>query len=98
MSTSQAITRVLSTRKYVDVLGIRMSYLDTVQHNDKAVVFLHGNPTQAYLWRGIIPYVQDQARCLAPDLVGMGHSEKLQDPTRYLFICESMFVIDDKRV
>jgi N-acyl-D-amino-acid deacylase len=33
------------------------------------IVFLHGNPTSSYLWRNIIPYVSDHARCFAPDLI-----------------------------
>jgi len=37
-------------------------------------IFLHGNPTSPYLWRNIIPYVAPLARCLAPDLIGMGES------------------------
>ena len=40
------------------------------------IVFLHGNPTSSYLWRNIIPYLSDHARCLAPDLIGMGRSGK----------------------
>jgi len=51
-----------------------MSYVD-VGRGDP-IVFLHGNPTSSYLWRNIIPYVSDYARCLAPDLVGMGQSGK----------------------
>lgn len=43
------------------------------------VVFLHGNPTSSYLWRKVMPEVARHARCLAPDLVGMGESEKLPD-------------------
>ena len=34
------------------------------------VIFLHGNPTQAYLWRNVIPHVKPFARCIAPDLIG----------------------------
>lgn len=41
------------------------------------IVFLHGNPTSSYLWRNIMPHLQGQGRCLAPDLVGMGDSDKL---------------------
>lgn len=40
----------------------------------RTVVFLHGNPTSSYLWRNVIPVVEPVARCLAPDLVGMGES------------------------
>ena len=43
------------------------------------VVFLHGNPTSSYLWRNIIPHVATKARCIAPDLIGQGDSDKLDD-------------------
>jgi haloalkane dehalogenase len=43
---------------------------------DVPVVFLHGNPTSSHLWRKVIPHVADRARCLAPDLIGMGESGK----------------------
>ena len=45
----------------------------------EAVVFLHGNPTSSYLWRDVIPYVRERGRCIAPDLIGMGDSDKLDD-------------------
>ena len=54
------------------------------------VVFLHGNPASSYLWRNVIPYVSPVARCVAPDLIGMGHSDKpdidyrFADHARYL--------------
>ncbi len=44
------------------------------------IVFLHGNPTSSYLWRNVIPHVQHLGRCIAPDLIGMGGSDKLPDP------------------
>lgn len=43
------------------------------------VVFLHGNPTSSYLWRNVIPHLADRYRCIAPDLIGMGDSDKLPD-------------------
>jgi len=51
------------------------------------IVFLHGNPTSSYLWRNILPHVQHLGRCIAPDLIGMGDSDKLPDsgPGRYSF-------------
>ena len=57
----------------VDVLGSTMYYED---HGDgNPVVLLHGNPTSSYLWRHVIPELTGQARCLAPDLLGMGARE-----------------------
>lgn len=52
------------------------------------VVFLHGNPTSSYLWRNVIPHLSNQARCIAPDLVGQGDSDKLDDPDKasYRFV------------
>ena len=43
------------------------------------IVFLHGNPTSSFLWRNILPYAADHGRCIAPDLIGMGDSDKLPD-------------------
>lgn len=60
-------------RATVDVLGTTMEYVDTGGDGDP-VVLLHGNPTSSYLWRNVIPHLTGSARCLAPDLVGMGRS------------------------
>jgi len=59
-------------RKRVDIDGTWFSYADT--GSGDPVVFLHGNPTSSYLWRNIIPHVAPLARCIAPDLIGMGAS------------------------
>jgi haloalkane dehalogenase len=61
-------------RRRVRVLDSEMAYVD-VGRGDP-VVFLHGNPTSSYLWRNVIPHVSPRARCLAPDLIGMGASGK----------------------
>jgi haloalkane dehalogenase len=61
-------------RRRVPVLDSEMAYVDTGQ--GRPVVFLHGNPTYSYLWRNVIPQVEPLARCLAPDLIGMGDSGK----------------------
>jgi len=76
-------------RRRIPVLDSDMAYIDTGE--GEPVVFLHGNPTSSYLWRNIIPHLEGQRRCLAPDLVGMGSSGKLPrasyrfvDHVRYL--------------
>jgi len=61
-------------RRRVAVLDAQMAYIDTGL--GAPVVFLHGNPTYSYLWRRVIPSIEKQARCLAPDLIGMGSSGK----------------------
>lgn len=74
------------SKKSAQVLGKRMSYVEV--GTGDPIVFLHGNPTSSYLWRNVIPHLEGQGRCLAPDLIGMGDSEKLSDsgPTSYRFV------------
>lgn len=60
--------------KSMIINGSKMSYIDEGQGDP--IVFLHGNPTSSYLWRNIIPYLADKGRCIAPDLIGMGRSDK----------------------
>lgn len=66
-------------KKKVRVLGSEMAYVDVGQKTSAVVVFLHGNPTSSYLWRNIIPYAAGKTRCIAPDLIGLGDSDKVQD-------------------
>ena len=61
-------------KKRMDVLGHQMAYTEI--GTGRPVVFLHGNPASSYLWRNIIPYVTDTHRAIAPDLMGMGDSDK----------------------
>ena len=81
-------------RHRADVGGVEMSYVDTGAPDtasDGAVVFLHGNPTSSYLWRNIIPHVSPLARCLAPDLMGMGESDATPDGS-YRFADHSRYL------
>ena len=64
-------------RRHAAVLDTEIAYVDTGAGDP--VVFLHGNPTSSYLWRNVIPEVEPHARCLAPDLVGMGDSGPAPD-------------------
>jgi haloalkane dehalogenase len=51
------------------------------------ILFLHGNPTSSYLWRDVVPSLRSIGRVVAPDLIGMGDSDKLPDvgPSTYSF-------------
>jgi haloalkane dehalogenase len=76
-------------RRRARALDTEIAYVDTGRGDP--VVFLHGNPTSSYLWRNVIPLVEPEGRCLAPDLVGMGDSGKapagsyrFADHARYL--------------
>src|SRR3954454_3315448 len=79
-------------RSRVRVKDAEMAYVDVGQGSP--IVFLHGNPTSSYLWRNVIPHVQGLGRCLAPDLIGMGESDKLPDPGRgtYSFATHARFL------
>ncbi len=59
---------------YVEVHGSRIHYVD--EGTGDPILFLHGNPTSSYLWRNIIPHVTPLGRAIAPDLIGMGKSDK----------------------
>ena len=74
----------MDTRQ-VRVLGSKMAYVEVGE--GRPIVFLHGNPTSKYLWRDVIPHVEGLGRCIAPDLIGMGESDKLANsgPNRYGF-------------
>ncbi len=73
-------------KRRIQVKGREMAYVDT--GSGDPIVFQHGNPTSSYLWRNIIPHLEDQGRCIAIDLIGMGDSEKLPNsgPDRYTFV------------
>jgi haloalkane dehalogenase len=71
------------------VLGTSMAYVDT--GTGAPIVFLHGNPTSSYLWRNVIPYLADEHRCLAPDLIGMGVSGPAPDGA-YRFVDHARYL------
>jgi len=72
-------------KRSIAVKGLSMACVD--QGEGAPIVFLHGNPTSSYLWRNIIPHLAGQGRCIAPDLLGMGDSQKLPQsgPGSYTF-------------
>ena len=76
------------------VLGREMAYVEVGQGDP--VVLLHGNPTSSYLWRNVLPHLEPLGRCIAPDLIGMGDSDKLPDsgPSSYRFV-EHRRYLDD---
>jgi len=81
-------TTAVPAKKKIDVKGKRMAYVETGKTDGDPIVFLHGNPTSSYLWRDVIPHLEGSGRCIAPDLIGMGDSEKLDNsgPDSYRFV------------
>jgi haloalkane dehalogenase len=81
-------------KKFETVNGRRMAYVEVGDPAGDPILFLHGNPTSSYLWRNIMPYMTGLGRCIAPDLIGMGDSEKLPDsgPDSYRFVEHSDYL------
>lgn len=75
-------------KKFTTVNGRRMAYVEAGDPQAAPIVFLHGNPMSSYLWRNVWPHVAEMGRIIAPDLIGMGDSEKLPNsgPERYRFV------------
>ncbi|MEM7021483.1 MAG: haloalkane dehalogenase [Pseudomonadota bacterium] len=64
-------------KQKIEVNGRQMAYVE--RGSGDPIVLLHGNPTSSYLWRNVIPHLEGLGRCIAPDLIGMGDSDKLPD-------------------
>ena len=80
------ISAIEHSKQTVTVKGRTMAYVEMGEGDP--IIFLHGNPTSSYLWRNIMGHVKDLGRCIAPDLIGMGDSEKLpgSGPNSYRFV------------
>ncbi len=79
-------------KKSIRVSGYNMAYVE--QGEGDPIVLLHGNPTSSYLWRNVIPHLKPLGRCIAPDLIGMGDSDKLESsgPESYRFVEHRQFL------
>lgn len=72
---NERISETLSyPSKYVEVYGSKMHFVEAGKGDP--ILFLHGIPTSCYVWRNIIPHLDSLGRCIAPDLIGMGQSDK----------------------
>jgi pimeloyl-ACP methyl ester carboxylesterase len=72
--------------------GITLSYLDEGPRDGEVVVMLHGNPSWSYYWRHLVTGLRDRYRCIVPDHVGMGLSDK-PDDAAYRYTLQSR--VDD---
>jgi haloalkane dehalogenase len=70
-------------KRFVEVHGRRMAWVE--EGAGAPVVLLHGNPSSSFLWRDVMAAMRGAGRLLAPDLIGMGDSDKLPEsgPGRY---------------
>lgn len=72
--------------------GIALSYLDEGPRDGEVVVMLHGNPSWSYYWRRLVLGLRDRYRCIVPDHVGMGLSDRPAD-AEYAYTLQSR--VDD---
>jgi haloalkane dehalogenase len=72
--------------KFVEVDGLRMAYIDAGPADGPVMLLLHGEPTWSYLYRRMIPpLVEAGYRCIAPDLIGFGRSDKPVERSTYTY-------------
>jgi pimeloyl-ACP methyl ester carboxylesterase len=84
-------------RAFVHANGLTQSFLDEGPRDGEVVVMLHGNPSWSYYWRHLVLGLRDPAltkgyRCIVPDHIGMGLSDKPSDD-QYTYTLQSR--IDD---
>jgi len=63
--------------QYKDIGGQRLHYLD--EGSGEPVVMVHGNPTWSFYYRNLVLALRDRYRCIAPDHIGCGYSDKPGD-------------------
>jgi haloalkane dehalogenase len=87
-----------------DVGGYRMHYLDEGPGDAQPILLLHGEPTWCYLYRKMIPLLVSAGyRCVVPDLIGFGRSDKPVDRAVHTYkfhvdrIVELVAALDLKR-
>lgn len=68
---------------YVEIDGLRMHYLE--EGRGDPLLLLHGEPTWSFLYRKMIPALRGRFRCVAPDYIGFGRSDKWTDVGAYSF-------------
>ena len=62
---------------YISIDGLRMHYLDEGPKDGEIILMLHGQPVWSYSYRKMIPLLVEKGyRCIAPDMIGMGKSDK----------------------
>lgn len=88
MHAAESLPDYPFARHYVDIRGIKMHYLDEGPREAPPVVMVHGNPTWSFYYRRLVAALSPTCRCIVPDHVGMGLSDK-PDESRYTFTLES---------
>lgn len=62
-----------AARRFAELSVGRIAYVE--RGNGPVAIFLHGYPLNGFQWRGIMARLAAHRRCVAPDLMGLGHTE-----------------------
>ncbi len=82
MSTGNVIPGFPFESHYATIDGVNLHYVD--EGEGPPILMFHGEPTWSYLYRKMIPpLVEAGFRCVAPDLMGFGMSEKPNSESEY---------------
>src|SRR3546814_15679984 len=79
MTTMEFPDYPFTPRRFEVRPGIAMSYLDEGPRDGEVVVMVHGNPSWSYSWRHLVAGLSGRYRCIVPDHVCMGLSDKPDD-------------------
>lgn len=61
------------SRRFANLAVSRVAYVE--QGGGPAALFVHGYPLNGYQWRGAIERLHKHRRCIAPDVMSLGHTE-----------------------
>ncbi|MBT2384317.1 alpha/beta fold hydrolase [Streptomyces sp. ISL-11] len=81
------------TSRWFEHADGRQHYLD--EGTGPPVLMVHGNPAWSYAWRHLVTGLRDAYRCVVPDLLGMGLSERLAAPLPALLAGYQIAALDD---
>ena len=72
--------------RWFDTTDGRMHFVDVGPRDGAPIVMVHGNPAWGYIWRNFITVLSTMGyRCIVPDHLGFGRSDKPADASRYTF-------------
>jgi haloalkane dehalogenase len=64
---------------YLEIRGLRLHYLDEGPRDAPPVLMLHGNPSWSFYYRNLVKALSPNFRCIVPDHIGCGLSDKPGD-------------------
>lgn len=78
---------------FIEIFGSKMHYIECGNKTDgPTLLFLHGTPSWSYLWRNIIPLLQESYHCVAVDMIGHGLSDcpdiDYDQVNQFKYLCE----------